>query len=94
MKLSLRVEYDGKEPEIVVAVFADFCVFEETHQRSVAKFETDLRLNDLGWLAWHVQKRTKKTSLEYSKWRETVTGVLPVGDDEPVPLESSQQLGT
>lgn len=95
MKLSLRIEWnDSKDPEVVVAGFADFCAFEETHNRSIVKLDQDLRLNDLGWLAWNVQKRTKKTALEYVKWREMVAGVSPVGDDDLVPLESSQPIGT
>jgi hypothetical protein len=95
MKLSLRIEWnDGKTPETVVAIFADFCDFEETHNRSIVKLEQDLRLSDLGWLAWAVQKRTKKTTLEYRKWREAVENVSPVGDDDLVPLESSQPIGT
>jgi hypothetical protein len=95
MKLSLRIEWeDGKQPEVVYATFNDFCAFEETFNRSIVKLEQDLRLTDLGWLAWNVCRRLKKTSLEYVKWRETVAGVSPVGDDDMVPLESSQPIGT
>lgn len=94
MKMTLRIEWnEGKASEDVVVGFADFCSFEETYNRSIAKLEQDLRLNDLGWLAWNVQKRTKKTSQEYAKWREAVSSVMPVGDDDMPPLESSPLIG-
>lgn len=84
MKIALSVEFiDGSKSD-VDAVFADFVAFERTWQRSVAKFETEIRLTDLAWLAWHSEKRTKKTSLPFDPdWINTVVTV-EIREDEPV----------
>jgi hypothetical protein len=76
MKIALSVEFiDGTKSD-VDAVFADFVSFERTWQRSVAKFETEIRLTDLAWLAWHSEKRTRKTSLPFDPdWINTVVTV-------------------
>ena len=65
MKLGIQVTYLDGSSEHVVARFADFVDFEATWRRSVARFETELFLTDIGWLAWCALTREKRTS---SKW--------------------------
>jgi hypothetical protein len=65
-------------------VFADFVAFERTWSRSVARFETEIRLTDLAWLAWHSETRCRKTSLKFDPdWINTVTNV-EIREDEPI----------
>lgn len=93
MKLALLVKYANGEEAPVDAVFPDFVAFERTWQRSVARFEQDLRLTDLAWLAWHAETRNKKTALKFDpEWTATVESV-EVREDAPAsdsPLAKTQ----
>lgn len=76
MKISLRVTYNDDTTSDVDAVFADFVSFERTWQRSVARFESEIRLTDLAWLAWSAETRAKQTSLKFDPdWIGTVRNV-------------------
>ena len=76
MQIDLRVSFINGQSTDVDAVFADFVAFERTWSRSVARFETEIRLTDLAWLAWHSETRTRKTSLKFDPdWINTVTTV-------------------
>lgn len=83
MKIALQVEYLDGTIEPVEAVFADFVGFERTWQRSVVKFEQEMRLTDLAWLAWSALTHRNKTKLKFDPdWIATVAQVLPAGDAE------------
>ena len=94
MKINLEVTTLDAVTTKVSAQFADFIAFENEKNRSVANFQTELRLTDLAWLAWHATKRTKKTAMKFEEWIETVESV-EVGTDSAVinPLESNQLTG-
>jgi len=94
MKINLEVTTLDSVTTKLTAQFADFIAFETEKNRSVANFQTELRLTDLAWLAWHAEKRTKKTALKFEEWIETVDSV-EVGTDSAVivPLESPQPTG-
>jgi predicted DNA-binding ribbon-helix-helix protein len=94
MKINLEVTSLDSVTTKVTAQFADFIAFENEKNRSVANFQTELRLTDLAWLAWHAEKRTKKTAMKFEEWIETVESV-EVGTDSAVinPLESPQPTG-
>jgi hypothetical protein len=89
MKIDLTVVYNDGTKIDVDAVFADFVAFERTWNRSVTKFEEELRLTDLAWLAWHSEKRLKRTTLQFDpEWIETV-GEIEIRDEDgnEVPLD-------
>jgi predicted DNA-binding ribbon-helix-helix protein len=94
MKINLEVTTLDAVTTKVSAQFADFIAFENEKNRSVANFQTELRLSDLAWLAWHAEKRTKKTAMKYEEWLETIESV-EVGTDSAVivPLENPQPTG-
>lgn len=86
MRMTLSIEFVNGDKVDTDAVFADFVSFERTWQRSVVLLETQMRLTDLAWLAWHSQSRTKQTTLKFDPdWIETVVSVFPK-EDEPDPL--------
>ena len=96
MKIALDVvsAVDGKERSIVAA-FPDFIAFENKYNRSVAKFEMEMTLTDLAFLAWHSEHRQKKTGLDFDSWINEVAS-LSIGDAAEAviaPLESSQHIG-
>ena len=73
MKLPVRVTYKDGTTADAVAQFADFVDFERTWSRSVRRFEEELRLTDIAWLAWSALFRSKKTGAKFSPdWIETV----------------------
>jgi hypothetical protein len=83
MKIALQVEYLDGTTEPVEAVFADFVGFERTWQRSVVKFEQEMRLTDLAWLAWSALTHRNKTKLKFDPdWIATVAQVLPADDSD------------
>jgi hypothetical protein len=75
MKINLRLTYEGKEPKEVVCSARDLVAFEEKYDRSVAKFETEFKLTDLFYLAWHSETRQKETSKSFEDWLDTVEAV-------------------
>jgi len=96
MKIALDIvsALDGKE-RMTVAAFPDFIAFENKYSRSVAKFELEMTLTDLAFLAWHSEHRQKKTGLDFDSWIGEVESLSVGGADEAViaPLESSQHTG-
>lgn len=76
MKIALTVTYNDGTTSDVDARFADFVAFERTWQRSVARFEAEIRLTDLAWLAWSAETRAKNTALKFDPdWIATVSEV-------------------
>lgn len=95
MKLSMTVHYEDGTTQDVTARFADFVAFERTWQRSVTRFESELRLTDLGWLAWSALTRAKKTTLKFDPdWTESVANVVMAESTEgDTPLTNNQPTG-
>lgn len=75
MKLNLRLTYENKEPKEIVCSARDLVAFEEMYNRSVAKLETEFRLTDLMYLAWHSEQRTSSTKKSFDEWLDTVEKV-------------------
>ena len=72
MKINLRVKYnDGISKEIVCSA-RDLVAFEEKYSRSVAKLESEFKLTDLLFLAWHSEKRTNSIKKEFDTWLDEV----------------------
>jgi len=85
MKIDLTVKMEDGESVDVTARFADFVAFERTWNRSVVKLESDMRLTDIAWLAYHALKRTRKTSLPFDpEWIGLVEEVSVREDESPV----------
>jgi hypothetical protein len=73
--IDLTVVYlDGTE-ETVSAVAADLIAFESHFDLSIARLDKELRLTHLVFMAWHVLKRTKKTTETFEVFTERVAGV-------------------
>ena len=91
MKIGMIVVFNDGAKKEVDAVFSDFVAFERVWSRSVTKFEEELRLTDLAWLAWHSEKRRKETTLGFDPdWIALVSEIELKEDDQvPVPLEKT-----
>lgn len=88
MQMKMRVAFSDGSTKDCTAIFADFVAFERTWTRSVAKFETDIRLTDIAWLAWKSEVRCKNTSEQFDDWLLKVDTIDLVTDDEEA--EASQ----
>ena len=86
MKIPLRVKFTDGSTEELEAVFGDFVSFERTWNKSVTKFDSELRLTDLAWLSWHSMKRRGKTTLAFDPdWINSVESVEPIeGKNSPL----------
>ena len=83
MKIGLEVSFNDGTSKKVESVFADFVAFERTWNRSVTQFETQLRLTDLAWLAWHSEKRRLQTAMPFDPdWIGTIDNIAPSDEAE------------
>jgi len=82
MKIKLDVKFTDGTEKIVEARFPDFVAFERTWNRSVTRFETELRLTDLAWMCWHSEKRTMATTKPFEPdWLNDID-TLAIHEDE------------
>jgi hypothetical protein len=95
MKMQMKITFNDGSVKDATVVFADFVAFERTWNRSIAGFATDIRLTDIGWLAWRSEIRNKNTSAQFDpEWLNTVDNVELVDDDEvedSAPLDKAAQ---
>jgi len=93
MKMDMRIIFNDGSTKDCTAIFADFVAFERTWNRSVTKFETELRLTDIAWLAWKTQIRVKNIQEQFDIWLETVATIDVITEeasDAPVEVETAQ----
>lgn len=81
MKMEMRIVFNDASTKDCTAIFADFVAFERTWNRSVTKFETELRLTDIAWLAWKTQIRVKNTQEQFDIWLEKVETIDVIADE-------------
>lgn len=72
MQINLLITYPGLEPKQVVAVAPEIVAFESHFNLSVAALEKEVRYTYMCFLAWHVEKRTGATNLDFDSWVNTI----------------------
>jgi hypothetical protein len=72
MKINLRVTFNDETVEEVSATARDLVAFEDKFSKSVASLESDFRITDLLWLAWHWLNRFGKTKKSFEEWCDDV----------------------
>lgn len=72
MKMNLRVTFDDKKIEEVSATARDLVAYENNFSKSIAALETDFRITDLLWIAWHWLHRQDKTQKSFEDWCDDV----------------------
>jgi hypothetical protein len=78
MQVSLQVTYNDGTSKDLKAVATDLVAFESYFSLSIARLEQNLMLTHLLFMAWHVEKRTKQTDLEFESWIESVESITAV----------------
>jgi hypothetical protein len=88
MRMNLKVTYnDGSGADVHVSA-PDLVAFEREFDRSVARFESEIKFTDICWLAWHKLNRDGSAG-EFDKWLENLDGVEVAEASEPVPLDKT-----
>jgi hypothetical protein len=88
MRMNLNVTYnDGTGADVIVSA-PDLVAFEREFDRSVARFESEIRFTDICWLAWHKLNRDGAAG-DFDKWLEKLDGVEVGEASEPVPLDKT-----
>jgi len=75
MKVNLRVTYDNKSVEEVTATMRDLVAYEDKFTKSVVNIESDFRITDLLWIAWHWLHRQEKTNKTFEEWCDNVATI-------------------
>lgn len=75
MQINLQLKFADQTEKTITATAADLIAFESEFNLSVAKLENEVRLTHLLFIAWHAEKRTKTTGLEFQAWVETVESI-------------------
>ena len=75
MTVNLRVTFNDESVEEVSATARDLVAFEDKFTKSVASLESDFRITDLLWLAWHFLERKGKTKLTFDDWCDEVENI-------------------
>lgn len=93
IRFNIAVTYADGSAVATVAGPPDLVAFEAAYDRSVAKFETELRMTDILFLAWHSLKRRGKTSAEFDDWLNTVDDFQMEGATEVPPSGTPASTG-
>lgn len=93
IRFTINVTYSDGSAAQTVAGPPDLVAFEAKFDRSVAKFETELRMTDILYLAWHSLKRRGQIASEFEDWLNTVDDFQMEGATEVPPSETPASTG-
>lgn len=93
IRFTIGLVYTDGSAVTTVAGPPDLVAFEAKFDRSVAKFETELRMTDILYLAWHSLKRKGKTDAEFDVWLDSVDDFSMEGATEVPPSETPVSTG-
>ena len=82
MRINLRVEFTNSEVKEIVCSARDLVAFEDKFNRLVAKLESEFKLTDLLFLAWHSEHRRKETKKDFDAWLDDVEQI-GVSENDP-----------
>lgn len=71
--INLQVVFADGTTANCITTASDLIAFESRFDLSVARLQSEIRLTHLFYIAWHVQKRTKVTDLDFEQWTELVS---------------------
>jgi hypothetical protein len=93
MRMNMAVTYnDGTGADVLVSA-PDLVAFEREFDRSVARFESEIKFTDICWLAWHKLSRDKKAG-PFDEWLDTLDSVTIEDASEPAPLDKTALTST
>jgi hypothetical protein len=93
MQIRMTVTPKKGETHDATAEPQDLIAFEREFSKSVAKLQENIFLTDLFWLAWHVERRSKNTGLDFEEWVASVDDIGVAEEQDVVPLEPPPPTG-
>lgn len=75
MQINLQLTFADTTKKTITATVADLIAFEAKFDLSVSRLDKEIKLTHLLFLAWHAEKRTKATELEFDAWVDTIEAV-------------------
>jgi hypothetical protein len=88
VELQFKIKETGKDSVVVRAALVDIVAWEDRFERPSSTMGGDsIFARDFVWLAWHSQKRTGATTLDFMDWVATLDEIEGA---EEVPLELSE----
>jgi hypothetical protein len=73
--INLQIHYPEGVTKTVSALPIDQVKFEEHFSIPLTALSDKPQVTHLYWLAWHSEKRTKSTDLDFDAWLETIEGL-------------------
>ena len=92
MQIKLKVTHNGTEQELT-AKPVDLGAFETEHNCSITIFEKEQKATHLFWVAWHIARRTKLTTLDYQDWLEDLDDIEVLDEVAAAPLDPAPSPG-
>ena len=94
MELNFKIKETGKDSVVVRAALVDIVAWEDQFERPSSTMGGDsIFARDFVWLAWHSQKRTGATMLDFMDWVATLDDIEGAEETTLVPLESPVVTG-
>jgi hypothetical protein len=72
MNFNLQVSFSDGTTREVAGKAADIVAFETKFDMSMSSLQKDVKITHLFFLAWHAEKRTGATTLDFDAWLDTV----------------------
>jgi len=95
VELQFKIKETGKESVVVRAALVDIVAWEDRFERPSSTMGGDsIFARDFVWLAWHSQKRTGATTLDFMDWVATLDEIEGAEETTLVPLENPQAIGS
>jgi hypothetical protein len=72
MNFNLQISFSDGTTRDVAGKAADIVAFENKFDLSMSSLQKDVKITHLFFLAWHAEKRTGATPLDFEAWLDTV----------------------
>ena len=93
IRFKIRVVSVGGATAEATAGPPDLIAFERAYERSVIKLQSEMKFEDLAYLAWHALKRAGQVSADFDAWLDDLADLELVDAGEVPPLGGTASTG-
>lgn len=96
MQIEFKIKPIDGESRVVKASLVDVIAWEEKYEKPSTELAGgEVYARDYVWLAWHAEKRTGKTELEFMDWVATLEDIESAEESAPLaPSENPPSTGS
>ena len=92
MQIDFRIKPKGADARTVTAGLVDVIAWEEKFEKPSTELASgDVFARDYVWLAWHAEKRTASTDLDFMDWVATLDDIESAEEAAPLSLSENDQ---